>query len=119
MTSKEETMELTEQELFDTEDLIRTVHKYELLDDRDGGIEAVTKFRKATEAKVREEYAGLVRRANENCDRLAFRFEDLSKDLGRYSALSAVKAEMLRQIASARNEVSDIAKATLEGKVSQ
>jgi hypothetical protein len=48
-------MELTEQELFDTEDLIRTVHKYELLDDRDGGIEAVTKFRKATEAKVREE----------------------------------------------------------------
>jgi hypothetical protein len=53
-------MKLTEQELFDTEDLIRTVHKYELLDDRDGGIEAVTKFRKATEAKVREEYAGLV-----------------------------------------------------------
>jgi hypothetical protein len=63
MTSKEETMELTEQELFDTEDLIRTVHKYELLDDRDGGIEAVTKFRKATEAKVREEYAGLVEKA--------------------------------------------------------
>jgi hypothetical protein len=56
-------MELTEQELFDTEDLIRTVHKYELLDDRDGGIEVVTKFRAATGAKVREEYAGLVERA--------------------------------------------------------